>query len=251
MNAKCHDLTECATIVVVTSQLSSEMRRDDTTVAIPDEVVGRRERKKAGVERALIDAAVELFHRRGLDETTVGEITDAVDVSCRTFHRYFATKDDVLFADAEARRRRIEQVLTARPSEESVLRSLRFVAHQLTKEFVENAEFERRRNEILRSHPRLLARRAHQSELWGSTLTAWAAARLGVGADDPLPALLGASTTTIARLAIERWTDDSSVDVVALVDRCFDQLQHLEAAVAGARSVASDVVVTEGAYQWP
>src|SRR5207302_6328968 len=77
--------------------------------------VGLRERKKARTREALQEAATGLFSRHGFDRTTVEEIADACEVSPRTFFRYFPTKEDVLFADAEARRERLLAVLADQP----------------------------------------------------------------------------------------------------------------------------------------
>jgi len=66
-------------------------------------VTSLRERKRASTRQALIDAAAELFERRGYDGATIADIAAAADVSTRTFFGYFATKEDVLFPDAGAR----------------------------------------------------------------------------------------------------------------------------------------------------
>lgn len=88
-----------------------------------------RERKRARTRQALIEAAAELFERRGYDRTTIADIAAAADVSTRTFFGYFATKEDVLFPDADAR---VRAALTAidnrRPAEgptQILLRALR------------------------------------------------------------------------------------------------------------------------------
>jgi AcrR family transcriptional regulator len=88
-----------------------------------------RERKRARTRQALIDAAVELFERHGYDKTTIADIAAAVDISPRTFFGYFASKEDLLFTDPDARvqttLRAIEQRAPDEGPVEVLLRALR------------------------------------------------------------------------------------------------------------------------------
>ncbi len=53
-----------------------------------------RERKKAETRDRLARASVELLLEQGVEQTTVAEITARAGVSTRTFHNYFARRED-------------------------------------------------------------------------------------------------------------------------------------------------------------
>src|SRR5690348_13448220 len=86
---------------------------------------GLRERKKQRTRDALIRAALELFTEQGYEATTIDEIAEAVNVSQRTYFRYFANKEDVAFAVQEMVEARFLQELRERPADEAPLTALR------------------------------------------------------------------------------------------------------------------------------
>ena len=54
--------------------------------------------RRASTREAILNAAQELFDRRGFAATTVDEITAAADVAKGTFYQHFETKDEILRA---------------------------------------------------------------------------------------------------------------------------------------------------------
>src|SRR5580693_774446 len=83
-----------------------------------DPAPGRRQRKKQLTRDALIQAAIELFVAKGYEHTAVREITDAVDVSERTFFRYFASKEDLVLSFTRDGSAALMRELAARPAAE-------------------------------------------------------------------------------------------------------------------------------------
>ena len=89
----------------------------------------RRERKKRQTRDALVQAALALFIAKGYEQTAVREITDAVDVSERTFFRYFASKEDLALSFAKDHTDALIRELAARPLAEPPLVALRNALH--------------------------------------------------------------------------------------------------------------------------
>src|SRR5215470_5989713 len=90
---------------------------------------GRRERKKQRTRDALFAAAMELFAAKGYDRTAVHEITDAVDVSERTFFRYFASKEDLVLSFIRDGAAAFARALADRPPQEEPLVAARNAYH--------------------------------------------------------------------------------------------------------------------------
>ncbi|WP_431975417.1 TetR/AcrR family transcriptional regulator [Micromonospora haikouensis] len=62
-----------------------------------------RERKRERTRQAIVDAAVDLFERHGYEGTTIADIAAAAEIGTRTFFSYFASKEELLFPESDAR----------------------------------------------------------------------------------------------------------------------------------------------------
>jgi AcrR family transcriptional regulator len=89
----------------------------------------RRERKKRQTRDALMHTGLALFNAKGYEHTAVREITDAVDVSERTFFRYFANKEDLALSIARDYTDSLLTELARRPAAEPPLIALRNALH--------------------------------------------------------------------------------------------------------------------------
>ncbi len=90
----------------------------------PEAVEGRRERKRRQTRERIEQAAMSLFLERGFDATTIEEITEAADVSKRSFFDYFPSKEEVVVAWQDAFADRLMAAIAARPSGESPVRAV-------------------------------------------------------------------------------------------------------------------------------
>lgn len=77
-----------------------------------------RDRKRARTRQALIAAATDLFERNGYQETTVADIAEAAEIGARTFFSYFASKEDLLFPEADSRVRAAVDAIASRGPDE-------------------------------------------------------------------------------------------------------------------------------------
>src|ERR1044072_2490663 len=81
---------------------------------------GRRERKRRQTRERIEAAAVSLFLQRGFDGTTIEDITEAADVSKRSFFDYFPSKEEVVFAWQDSFSDELADAVAGRPKDEPV-----------------------------------------------------------------------------------------------------------------------------------
>jgi TetR/AcrR family transcriptional regulator, regulator of mycofactocin system len=79
-----------------------------------------RERRRLRMAATIERTALELFAERGFANVTVNDIAAAVDISRRTFFRYFASKESVLFGDPQRDEDRLVEILERRSATDPV-----------------------------------------------------------------------------------------------------------------------------------
>jgi AcrR family transcriptional regulator len=187
--------------------------------------VGLRERKKARTREALQEAAMERFARQGFDGTTVEEIAEACEVSPRTFFRYFPTKEDVLFADAAARRERLLAVIAERPVDEPAFVALTAAMRRLTADYRDDRDALVTRSHVVAASPHLQAYKAEHQHGWEAAVVDVLERRARAQHDDVARdelTLVTAVTTAALRVALDAWVaDPSAPDLGVLLDDAF------------------------------
>ena len=195
---------------------------------------GRRERKKQRTREALVDAAFTLFAEKGFDATTVEEIADAVDVSSRTFFRYFASKEDVALTFQVEQTRAVMAALAGRPPDEPIMTALRRTVVEIASA-CERGElgFDPERFQCMFSmmsdSPALMASSLEHAQKKQQLLTAIIAERMGADpATDLRPHVIASAATCGFQAAadVARRHEGAFGSLSETVDQAFAILEH-------------------------
>jgi AcrR family transcriptional regulator len=100
---------------------------------------GLRERKKTETRVAIQQAVLFLALERGLDAVTADEIAAAANVSVRTFHNYFGSKEEALIAAWVSEFEVYVDALRDRPADEPILDALEYVFGEIASSIVEHS----------------------------------------------------------------------------------------------------------------
>jgi AcrR family transcriptional regulator len=85
---------------------------------------GLRELKRQRTRQTIIRVGLELFAQQGYRNTTLTQIAAAAEVAPSTLHKYFASKDDIVFSDYDAVRDSIAERILRRPASETLSEAL-------------------------------------------------------------------------------------------------------------------------------
>jgi AcrR family transcriptional regulator len=175
---------------------------------------------------------LRLFDERGYASVTVEDICAEVDVSPRTFFRYFASKEQVLAEPIttalDVLRAAFVQTATAR----SVWTGLRAALLATVEHIEASPQAFLRTAHIVRDSPETLSSSARALLEWELTMRSELERRLGAGPDSLRPRLLLGVAMVGFRTSLDAWTEsDGARSLRELADAALDTVQPAARAI--------------------
>jgi AcrR family transcriptional regulator len=203
------------------------------TAATQPPQTGRRERKKQRTREALIEAAFTLFAEKGFEATTVEEIADMVDVSSRTFFRYFSSKEDVVLTYQEEQFTAMKDALSGRPANEPIITAMRNAGVEVMRACEEGAYgFDPAKfsciQELMETSPAVFSRSLEHGQKKQADIVRIIADRMGVDpAVDLRPHVAAGAANCAFRAAFDVWMHGKAPDkrFSDLLDQVFALLE--------------------------
>jgi AcrR family transcriptional regulator len=188
-----------------------------------------REISRDAVRARITEIALDLFAEHGFDQVTVDQIATAAGMSGRTFHRYFAAKEDVVVGEPEQWGEFVRDAFAARPADEPVWDSLLACFEAFIEFLARNGRDQRGKvaMRILVSTASLRARNLEKHQLWGRMLVPLVAARLADDGDTALRAeIIVQAALACLDVAFTTWANvDDDTTISELLERSFGMLQ--------------------------
>lgn len=189
-------------------------------------VEGLRARHKHRTRIALRDAALRRFIRDGFEATTVEDIAADVDVSPRTFFRYFPTKDAVIVAPYVELFASWESIVRSAPAGTELIAALREASHAVTNAYERDPDFWDRHHEAITTDPNIGLRMLQTQAQLQQRATRALADLLGLDLRGDLrPQILAAAAMAGVAAAVAQWyASGRRADRRALVDAAYEEV---------------------------
>jgi AcrR family transcriptional regulator len=170
----------------------------------------------------LYEAALELYGKRGFENTTVAEIAKRAGVTERTFFRHFPDKREVLFGRSGAMEEALVSTVSgappSRPLIDAIAAGLEAAGAQLP-----DRRIAQRRHAIIAANEGLRERELSKFASLSAALAETLRAR---GLGDPDASLAAEVALAVFKTAFERWLDDpTDRDFPELVRESLDGLK--------------------------
>jgi len=175
----------------------------------------------------LAAVALDLFAERGFEQTTLDDLADAAGIGRRTFFRYFASKNDVVYGDFDTALEDLRGRLAATPDDVPLLDGIRAAVLAFNALPAGAEEQHRVRMSLVLHTPALQAHSTLRYAGWRAVVAEHVASRTGGAPQDPRPQLVAHLALACAVAAYEQWLARPGSDLQALLDTSFQGLGEL------------------------
>jgi AcrR family transcriptional regulator len=189
---------------------------------------GLRQRKQQRIRQQLTDAAFRLFTTRGFDATSIDDIVDTVEVSRRTFFRYFGSKEQVVLAWLDQMGKDLRAELARRHADAHAFTALRKVLTTLAQQYAANRKRTFAIAKLIKETPPIRAHHREKLASWERGFAEELAARFGAHPNrEMLPRLIASIGVNTLQIAVETWVAGAGRgNLGAMVDEAFSIVEH-------------------------
>src|SRR2546428_4175068 len=168
-------------------------------------MIGQMTRWGPDAQGRLMKSALELYAKRGYDQTTVAEIAERAGLTERTFFRHFADKKEVLFAGSNDLRDLLVSGVAGAPSTAAPMEAVATGLLGAGVVFSEERRAHRmRRQSVITANAELRERELIKLAALPSAIADTLRRR---GVPDPAASLTAEAGIAVFRVAFNRWVD--------------------------------------------
>lgn len=175
---------------------------------------------------AIAGVALDLFHRRGFEETSVEDIAAAVGAGRRTIFRYFQSKNDIVWGEFEWVIERLRQHLEECDDEVPLMEALRRAAVLSNQYPDDQLPALRVRMTLITTVPALQAHSMLRYAAWRGVIAEWAGQRLGEDPRDFIPEVIAHAALGASMAAFTRWVRNPDENLEDCLDAAYRLLAN-------------------------
>lgn len=174
-------------------------------------------RWQPGTRERLQEAALELFARRGYEQTTAAEIARSVGLTERTFFRHFSDKREVLFQGQELLLDAFLEGIAAAPGDATPMEVVATALGSIAAFFPDDRrDRSRLRQSVIDQHPALQERERHKLSALATAIGDALRAR---GIPEPGATLAAESAITVFSVSFAQWIREGEERSIADIER--------------------------------
>ena len=172
-------------------------------------------------------AAMELYSKRGFEQTTVAEIAERAGLTERTFFRHFTDKREVLFAGGPTLQDAFVRAVIDAPAAAAPIDAVAAGLDTIG-EMLQDRDFSRVRQNVIAANRELQERELIKMATMAAAI---AVALRDRGVPEPAASLTAEAGIAVFKIAFARWIDDANQQSFPQLIR--DSLVALKVVTAG------------------